>query len=160
MLTVKQFRLDLAVFVDVVAYPDATVQFWLGIADQLLNDAIWNGIKDYAMELFVAHNLVIGAQNNRVVAAGGIPGQAGLGPVASKAVDGVSVSYDVGIGAVPDWNGFNTTTYGQQLAFLARMAGAAGSAQLGIGPLPPAGGLPPVAGAPLISTDIPSRSPT
>jgi hypothetical protein len=48
------------------------------------------------------------------------------GPVASKSIDKVSVSYDTAAAAMKDAGDFNLTTYGVRYLRIAKMMGAGG----------------------------------
>lgn len=120
-----QFRTDFPEFADTTAYPDATVNLWLGVAQTTLPADRWGALLDLGTELFIAHHLAIGAGNKKAAAAGGIPGAAG-GVIASKSVDKVSVSYDTTAGTIEGGDFWNRTTYGIEFLRYARMMGAGG----------------------------------
>lgn len=120
-----QFRTDFPEFSDTNAYPDATVNLWLGVAQVTLPADRWGALLDLGTELFIAHHLAVGAGNKKAAAAGGIPGSAG-GVVSSKSVDKVSVSYDTGAGTLEGGDFWNRTTYGIEFLRYARMMGAGG----------------------------------
>lgn len=90
---------------------------------------------DIATELFVAHNLVLEKRAQDAANVGGLPGQI-IGPVASKSVGSVSISYDASAGLEPEAGHWNTTMYGLRFIKLARMKGM-GPVQVGIGVAPP-----------------------
>jgi hypothetical protein len=130
-ITVDQFRIDYQEFSDLTRIPDAEVQFNLNLAYLLLPDDRWSGLLDAGAELFTAHMLVLKLQNLRTVSIGGIPGQQ-TGIVTSKAVGGVSVSYDTASALMADWAFWNLSNYGTRFAFLANMVGM-GADTAGIG---------------------------
>ena len=60
-----------------------------------------------------------------VAAKGGIPGDS-LGPVSSKSVGGVSISYDSGSISIAGAGAWNATSYGQRLYKLLQSAAMGG----------------------------------
>lgn len=138
-VTVNQFRQDFPEFADIKAYLSSSIGFWLKIANGdlavtpplngLLNQSRWKSQYNLATELFVAHNLAIEKLNSNAGKAGGVPGLA-TGPVTSKSVDKVSVSYDTSIASIPDGGHFNLTTYGTRLLWLINIFGM-GPIQIG-----------------------------
>lgn len=156
MISVAQFRSDFPEFADVAKFPNATVTFWLNIASLMLSQdrfgpsaiEVWPvsapfptlTIFDYAVELFVAHNLSLGVPTAAQAAAGLGPGMVG-GLATSKSVDKVSVSYDVNVGIVQGAGHWNLTIYGLRLYQLLLMFGA--------GPIQVGPGLPALSGSAL-----------
>lgn len=124
-VTASSFRADFPEFTSTVVFPDATVAFWLGLAGKLLSVDRWGDLLDYGTELFVAHNLVLSARDQKAVSNGGIGGS-GAGITSSKTVDKVSVSYDTANAAIDGAGNWNLTTYGTRYIQLARMVGAGG----------------------------------
>ena len=131
MLDAATFRLYLPEFADVTKFPDSAVNFWIGAATIMLPVQTWGAgsvapvsppttMLDIGAALFVAHNLVLEAQNARIVIAGGIPGMGSL-----------SISYDLNIGLIEGGGPWNLTTYGTRFLFMARLAGK-GPIQLGV----------------------------
>jgi Protein of unknown function (DUF4054) len=102
-------------FSNPVPYPQASVTFWITQAGIQLNARRFGASLDLATMLFVAHNMVLGAQAAATAAtATGIVGEAS-GPVASKTVGPVSASYDTAAVAVAGAGFWNQTQYGQRL---------------------------------------------
>lgn len=120
------FRTDFPEFASTTDYPDAQVNFWIGLAGQLLNADRFADILPYATELYTAHHLALQKKNLLVVASGGVPGMAVSGPMSSKAVDKVSASYDTQAITYKDAGHWNATTYGLQFYNLILMFGAGG----------------------------------
>lgn len=88
-------------------------------------------LADFAVELFVAHNIVLEKQAAAAAAIGGDPG-VNVGIINNKSVGGVSVGYDVS-SVVEDKGGYwNKTIYGMRFLRLARFKGS-GPVQIGIG---------------------------
>lgn len=144
MITPASFRIDFPEFRSTVTYPSSTVSYYLALAGLLLNKTRWgspsataknppDNMYDMATELFVAHHIVIEAMNSKATIAGGIPGVV-QGPVNSKSVGPVSISYAPGDVVIADAGHWNLTTYGVRFRNLSRMFGA-GPIQLGVGPL-------------------------
>jgi hypothetical protein len=153
-VTPATFIQDFPEFGNQSAYPPAVIAYYLALANILLNPVFWGGpspnalpqgtpvsppqaMIDFAAELFVAHNLVLEYAAQRAAATGGLPGTQ-TGPVASKGVGPISVSYDNGAAAFEAGNAgdYTLTTYGQRLWRMIQMAGA-GPIQLGLGVAPP-----------------------
>lgn len=106
-------------------YPDIMITNWVTVAASMINAARWGELTDYGTSLFVAHRLAVQARAVRAAQFGKTPGEA-TGPVTSKGVDKVNVSYDVS-SVVEEGAGFwNLTTYGQEYIRQARLMGAGG----------------------------------
>lgn len=125
------FRTNFPEFASTAQYPDAQVNFYLSLAYLALsNTQAWGMLQDYGVQWFVAHNLVLFAQRARAASVpGGIPG-ATQGPLASKAVDKVSIGYDVQAGVLEGGGAWNLTSYGVEFLQLARLVGSSGVRQL------------------------------
>ena len=124
-MTPAKFREDFPEFDDTARYPDASVSFWLTVSASLVNECRWGVLTDQGIELCTAHHLVLAARDEQAASVGGIPGQM-TGPLASKAVDKVSASYDTGAATIDDGGFWNLTTYGVRYLTLAKMMGAGG----------------------------------
>lgn len=126
MITVADFRTNFPEFANSTKYPNAQIQFYLDLGLKLLTSERWvvSELQDYALQLFVAHQITLAAQRARAAATGGAPGVAGV--VASKAVDKVSVSYDTAASLVKDAGHWNLTSYGLQFIDLVRTIGSGG----------------------------------
>lgn len=125
MVDASGFRTAFPEFGDTTAYPDATVNLWLGYAQSLVNLDRWGTLYDLGVYLLTAHNLAIWKKDSKAAAAGGVPGSTS-GAQSSKAVDGVSVSYDTTVATVDGAGYLNLTTYGTRFADLRDMFGAGG----------------------------------
>lgn len=125
IVTPADLRRDFPEFADAAKYPEPMVQFWLNLAVLSLPELRWGDWWAIGQELFAAHQLVVAANNIKVAGRGNTPGVVS-GPVASKSVDKVSVSYDAGAVALTDGGFWNLTTYGIQFLQMARMVGAGG----------------------------------
>lgn len=128
MIDSSTFRTDLTEFESVIKYPDSLINFWLKIADKMILVERWDDMKDFGVELFVAHQITLSRSSLNAEATGGLAGQ-NLGPANSKSVGEVSVGYDTNMSMELGAGHWNLTTYGKQFIRLARMFGA-GAIQL------------------------------
>jgi len=101
------------------------LDFWSGIAAELVSVSKWGGLYNQGIALFVAHNLVLQRKNLLAAQGGGATG-ASTGMLASKAVGRVSVGYDNSNVALDNGGQWNLTTYGMQYLQLALMIGVGG----------------------------------
>lgn len=125
-VTIASFRENFPEFADTAKYSDTQVTFWLGYATRLLYSVDrWSDMLDDGIQLVMAHQLTLAARNAAAAVAGGAPG-AVQGAAASKAVGGVSVSYDTTAGLLQDGGYWNLTTYGIQFWQLAMLVGTGG----------------------------------
>lgn len=119
------FRNSYPAFTDANKYPDRQVEFYITVGQKLLRAERWEDLREEGIGLFVAHNLVLVAQDLESADTGDVPG-ATPGAVSSMSVDKVSVSYDNASSADEKAGHWNLTTYGKQFIRLARMLGAGG----------------------------------
>lgn len=117
-----QFRLDFPEFSDTTRFPNSSLAFWSGMGERLISPDRFGDLYAQAVELFTAHNITLAAQNSASSAAGGLPGGEG-GPISSKAVGSVNVSYDNASVMLPNAGHWNQTTYGRQYIQLVRLIG-------------------------------------
>lgn len=103
-------------FGNVDTYPDSQVDFWIAQALLALASARFGRQIDLAVMLFAAHNLALSvpAKRAEAIAPGGAA-SVSIAPVSSKAVDGISKSYDNGLVAISGAGPWNATSYGQRL---------------------------------------------
>lgn len=107
-------------FSNTALYPEAGVTFWITQAGIQLNARRFGASLDLATMLFVAHNMVLGAQALATAAtASGIVGESS-GAVQSKTVGPVSVSYDTAAVSSDGAGFWNQTSYGQRYWQLAQ----------------------------------------
>jgi len=124
-LTIAQFRSDLAEFADTAQYPDATVLFWLNLAQfQVANIQRWGSLLPMMQELVTAHYVVIAARD-RAAPNGAAPGSP-IGLSTSQSAGPLAESYSYSELLNDDAGYWNQTTYGQRYFHLARMTGAGG----------------------------------
>lgn len=122
-VTVTSFRTMFPEFTDAAKFPTTQIDAWLVEAPYQLNANRLGRSYDLAVMLFVAHNIVLSARSVSSASGAGIPGQA-TGPVTSKSVDKVSVSYNTGATTLGRGGAWNATSYGQRLYTLLRACGA------------------------------------
>ena len=114
MADVQTFQ---SVFPEFASTAAPAANFWLTQAQNELALNALGANADLACYLFMAHNLVLNAQDAQDAATGSLPGDT-LGPVASKSAGGLSVSYDSGSITTAGAGDWNATSYGQRLAAL------------------------------------------
>jgi hypothetical protein len=122
-MTAVDFRRDFPAFIDSNAYPGPVIDMYLGVALTLLRPERWTTALDYGTGLFVAHNLMLEAKE-MASAANGKTSSSTAGPISSKSVGGISVSYDSSSGVEVGAGHWNDTTYGRRFIRLAKMMGA------------------------------------
>ena len=130
LVTSAQFRLDFPEFANVTTYPNGSADFWLAVAEKLVNADRWGDLTSLGVELFAAHNLVIEAQNMQAAAFNKFPGLMN-GVLTSKSVDKVSAGYDSSSATIPGAGHWNLTTFGTRYQYLVGLFGA-GAVQIGI----------------------------
>lgn len=124
-ITVAQFRLNIPAFDDSSVYLDEVITIWLQVATSLLDPRRWGALLPIGISWFVAHQLALDRQAQIVALRGGVPGM-GFGIVASKSINGVSVSYNNALSMLKDAGDWNLTIYGVRFLSFARMVGSGG----------------------------------
>lgn len=122
------FRTNFPEFADNVVYPKPMLDFWAALATKQVPSCIWKDCWIQGVSLYLAHELVLAAQNAKAANSGGVPGTSG-GVANNKTVGSVSVGYDTTSTAEKDAGYWNLTNYGKQFIRLARIFGA-GAIQL------------------------------
>lgn len=122
----EQFRTDFPEFSNPTRYPDASINFYLGMADTFLNQDVFGDQFAYLAELFTAHYTELRGRALAASQAGGGVNSAGGGVLTSKSVDKVSASYDVSGIIDPDAGFWNSTAYGREFFWWWSMSGAGG----------------------------------
>lgn len=122
-MDLTQFRTDFPEFTDAVKYPDSQLTFWATVAENQINQNRWGTLYTQGVELYVAHEVTLAAQNVKTASVGGTPGLAG-GVPSNKTVGSVSVGYDSALNSEKDAGYWNLTNYGKQFIHLARLFGA------------------------------------
>lgn len=136
MITPASFRIDFTEFTSTVTYTNSSISYWLNLGNLIINSSLLGGspstvsnppatLYDIALELFTAHNLVLEQPAQLTAENNGVPGQT-TGPISSKRVGPVSVSYDVAAGVDPEDGQYNLTIYGTRFINLYKLAGAPG----------------------------------
>lgn len=120
--TPDQFRSDFPEFANAT---DAQINMWLTIGASLVNEARWEELTTIGIELVAAHHLAIAMRDAKLASGGGAAGGVS-GPVASKSVDKVSVSYNTASTQYEGEAFWNMSSYGIRYLGLARMFGAGG----------------------------------
>ena len=129
-VTVDSFREHFPAFVDEDRYSDDMIQYWLSLAEKLVNNGVrWGSLRDNGIELFIAHNVSLERRAMDQAEQGQVPGGS-PGIVNSKSVDKVSVGYDTQGGAELDAGHWNLTIWGTRYIRLVRIIGA-GPVQVG-----------------------------
>lgn len=112
-----QFRLTFPEFNDIARFPTAQINFYFGLAAfQVPLSVFGPDVLPFVSNLFVAHNLALTMSS-------------ASGPVSSKSVGSVSVSYDTNATNEQDAGWYNSTIYGKQYYRLMMIYGA-GAIQL------------------------------
>lgn len=122
-----KFRQDFPEFSNPMAFPDALVGFWGGLAELEVSQCRFGPARPYAVELLAAHYIAT-AKGNQKGAGSGTPGL-NSGIATSKTVGSVSVSYDQSTVSGVQGSLYAGTRYGTQYASMARRYGA-GAVQL------------------------------
>lgn len=132
-VTAATFRKNFPEFASVAAYPAGPVDFWLGVADAMLSRR-FGSMRDYAMQLFAAHNLALEKAAQKTASKGGVPG-ANTGAVSQKSVGPGSISYDSQSAIEENAGNFNLTTFGTRFYQMLEIFNA-GPVQVGVGCAP------------------------
>lgn len=125
---ISAFRASFPEFADVTVYPNTMITFWAVLAEKLVRSSVWGTCWTEGVSLYVAHQITVGAQNEKAAQFGGTPGVSG-GIANSKTVGSATVSYDSQAASEKDAGFWNLTNYGKQFIRLARIFGA-GAIQL------------------------------
>ncbi|WP_447874909.1 DUF4054 domain-containing protein [Serratia fonticola] len=123
--TNDQFRTDFPEFADKTRFTDASVNFYLSMADDLLNQDRFGDKFVYLAELMTAHYVELRAKRTAASVRGAL-NTSGGGLATSKSVDKVSVSYDVSSIINQDAGFWNNTEYGREFFWWWEMSGAGG----------------------------------
>lgn len=122
-MVLADFRTAFPEFTSTSVYPDAQLNFWASVAEKMVLIDVWQDMYTTGVQLYVAHEVALAAQNVRVAAIGGVPGQ-NAGIVTSKAVGAVNSSYDANTTTEKDAGWWNLTNYGKQYFHLMKLFGA------------------------------------
>lgn len=127
-MDIPAFRTAFPEFASAVEYPTELITFWATVAEEMVPCRLWKTMWPVGVNLYVAHEITLAAQNNKSAASGGVPGTSGGVPT-TKTVGSVSVGYDANTTTEKDAGYWNLTNYGKQFIRLARIFGA-GAIQL------------------------------
>lgn len=117
------FREAYPEFNDADKYPDAMIESWAAVAQLQVSSTRWKSQYLLGVNLYVAHEITLQAQQQASAGAGGAPsGPSGM--VNSKTVGSVTVAFDTASAAEKDAGHWNLTMYGRQFIRLARIFGA------------------------------------
>ena len=133
-VTVIQFRANFPAFTSTTQYPDSSIQFWLTYAYMLLSPRRWGPIQDLGAQLFVAHNATLDGLS-AAEGMNGAPSGMTVGPIVSKTVGDLTITYDTGAGVNSEDQHWALTNYGTRFIKMARQMGN-GPRQIGIGYVP------------------------
>jgi hypothetical protein len=137
-VTVASFQANYPEFASNVRYPVSQITYYLNLAALLLNTQRWGNLLDVGTELFIAHNISLEARAQEEAKSGAIPGMT-TGPIGSKSVDKVSISYSTGDAIQPGAGHWNLTIYGTRWVALMRQVGM-GPLYVGAGAMDPMNG--------------------
>lgn len=122
-VTPASFREAFPEFSNVTIYPDTMLNRWISIGYVLLDVCRWGDLLDFGIGLFVAHSSSI--QAAKATPSGKVAvGDAGV--VTNKVVGPVSKAYAVSAVMMEGAGEFNSTSYGRQFIYWARLIGAGG----------------------------------
>lgn len=127
-MNIGAFRTSFPEFASTTTYPDSMINFWAGLAEKLVRPCVWGDCVTQGVQLYVAHEITLAAQNAASASVGGTPGSQG-GIASSKTVGSVSVGYDSASTSEKNAGWWNLTNYGRQFFRLAQIFGA-GAIQL------------------------------
>ncbi len=123
VFTVGQFRSKFQEFNDHVTYSDQLIESWSELAQAQVPQPVWKSQWLMGVNLYIAHEITLAAQNSKAAAAGGMPGTSG-GVANTKTVGSVTVGYDSQSTSEKDAGYWNLTNYGKQFYRLMRLFGA------------------------------------
>ena len=122
MITIPDFINTFPEFKNENTFPSTRVQFWLGIAESMVNQRRWGVLYNQGVFLLLAHYLVLDARHRQAIEAGSLPGiPEGLDT--AQDVDDVSYNADVKSITLANAGIFNSTEYGIQFYQLAKWRG-------------------------------------
>jgi hypothetical protein len=130
VVEVAQFRSDFPAFQDAIKFPATDVSRYLVLAAANLALERWRESHVIGQELYAAHFLALDELDMRATQNGGAAANSQSGPMTSKSVGSVSVSYDLSAVSEADGGHWNQTGYGRRFLRMAKMAGM-GGLQLG-----------------------------
>lgn len=124
-MDIDTFRQAFPEFADEASYPDPMLEFWSSLGDKLFNVTRWGTLLDQGIQLYVAHNITLASVDLGAADIGRVPGASGV-LIASKGVDGVSVSYNTQAFTLDGAGNYNMTKYGREFWQLMLIVGTGG----------------------------------
>jgi len=120
-ITPAELRVRYPEFASATDYPDARIQTWIDKGVLELSETAWGDMYNEALYPFTAHYL---AMSTYTAGAGGAVGS--IGPIASRSIGDVSVSFaTIGNGNMSQMGAFfMTTPYGQEYWRMVQLYGA------------------------------------
>lgn len=109
-------------FGDETVFTPTAYAFWEAEAERELPLSRFGSSLPLAIMLWVAHQLALSARSAQAYASGAAPGGS-VSAVASKSVDGVSVSFDTSDSSLEGAGEWNATSYGQRFYRLLKSFG-------------------------------------
>ena len=122
-MDIGAFRAAFPEFTDKTVYPDTQIMFWAGLAEQLVLPCVWGTCYMQGVQLYVAHEITLAAQNAKTAGNGGMPGTSGC-IANTKTVGSVTVGYDSVVTSEKNAGWWNLTNYGKQFFRLVQIFGA------------------------------------
>jgi hypothetical protein len=101
-------------FSNIALYPVPMVEAWIVPAVEQMNSSRFGSQYNLAVALFIAHNVVLEARELKASQNGKTVVGEAYGPVASKSIDKLSVSYGT-TASIDGAGAYNLTSYGQRL---------------------------------------------
>jgi Protein of unknown function (DUF4054) len=121
--TVGAFRTSFPEFRDLTVYTDQLISEFALIATAMVNPQRWKNMTLVGIQYYVAHEITLAVQNQKVSVAGGAPGTFG-GVTNNKTVGQATIGYDSATTTEKDAGYWNLTNYGKRFIHYARLFGA------------------------------------
>lgn len=106
-------------FTSAASYPLALVNAWIPAAVAQINQSRFGSQYNLAVCLYIAHQVTLSAREIQTTAPGTALAGEAYGPIASKSIDKLSISYGT-MGTVDGAGAYNQTSYGIRLFELIR----------------------------------------
>ena len=123
MFTIPDFLNAFPEFSNANAYPAGRITFWLGTAQNMINQRLWGVMYTQGIFLLTAHYLTLDAINRNQASDGAIPGTTD-GLDTGQHTDVESYTLDVSSITMEGAGMFNKTSYGIQYWQLAKWRGS------------------------------------
>jgi hypothetical protein len=123
-VTAAQFLEIFPEFCNNDLFTSSQINIWAMIAAAMVNGQRFRTLTQLAMELFIAHNIVLEALAKQAAGTpGGIPGL-NRGVISTESAGALSVGYDTASALVAGAGHWNLTVYGTRLMDMVSMFGA------------------------------------